>query len=1029
MIKDTQARRYRRGVNASGRGSRLARLPALATLLSVILLFLSADVLAQVCTTQVIGNQEFRGISGSSDTNIIGVGKNGVIYRYDGAIWNAMTNPGNEDLNDVEVVSDSSAFAVGWKGETLQLVGSTWISHTGFTNEDLFGVWAASSTEAWVVGKKGTVFSYNGSTWTDQSSAAGTGSTGNQDLVDAWGDANYFYALSQDGVLFQFNRSTSTWASPDTLCSVDNKFEDLWGDGAGNIYLVNKKEVYLHDGSSCSVIANSSEDLRGVYGAGGQVTAVGKKGVVLEYDGSTWQETTQSSEEINDVWVSASGNAYYAGKKGEITSCVNDAAVFVVNHDNFGIHCQAETITISVEDISANPLINYNESVTLDTQSGSGSWTLISGSGAFNDATANDGIATYDWPLGESSAVFSLSYPDGPVSVDIDVYQTSDTAIRDNDAEGNIVFSASGFTLTAAALGNPPPALITPFNATQIAGTDFAVYLAAFGQTPNDPVCGVIETYTGPQTLKFWLDYNDPASGSITTTIDGNAIGTTEALAVNQAVTFTNGQAAVTAKYKDAGRIQILVKDDSLAHPDLPTGIRGATSPFVVKPDHFGLSNIEDGVGNANPAAADASGAVFVAAGELFSVTVTAYDAEGDVTPNYGQEFASESVLLTSGLVSPAAGNDPGLSPALAFGAFSAGSATGTTFTWPEVGIITLLPTVGDGNYLGGGDVAGTVSGNVGRFIPDHFTTALNSPDFQTQCGLGGFSYIGQSFDYNISPLITVTARATTNSVTQNYTGSYFKITNLSLLNRLYTTASGMLDLTGLPATSSDPVVADSGGGVGTLLFSSGTGISYLRSVPEAAFDADISLSIDVFDTDGVTTPSSPVTFSSIAFDNGASMRYGRLRFINALGSELVNLNVAMRAEYFVDAATGFVTNTDDRCTDNVTLSLGNFTTNLTAGETCAIDSGSPGDSGAGCAAAGPPGLRYREPPLGGDFNLYLLAPGAGNDGSTDVTADVPAWLEFDWDTSLPGLEDPVGTATFGIYDGDSKRIYTREIY
>ena len=37
--------------------------------------------------------------------------------------------------------------------------------------------------------------------------------------------------------------------------------------------------------------------------------------------------------------------------------------------------------------------------------------------------------------------------------------------------------------------------------------------------------------------------------------------------------------------------------------------------------------------------------------------------------------------------------------------------------------------------------------------------------------------------------------------------------------------------------------------------------------------------------------------------------------------------------------------------------------------------------------------------------------------------------LEFDWDASLPGTEDPVGTATFGIYDGESKRIYTREIY
>ena len=92
-------------------------------------------------------------------------------------------------------------------------------------------------------------------------------------------------------------------------------------------------------------------------------------------------------------------------------------------------------------------------------------------------------------------------------------------------------------------------------------------------------------------------------------------------------------------------------------------------------------------------------------------------------------------------------------------------------------------------------------------------------------------------------------------------------------------------------------------------------------------------------------------------------------------------------------------------------------------------DSGAPGDSGEGCAAAGPPALRYREPPLGGDFNLYLRAPGASNDGSTTATADVPDWLEFDWDTAAPGLEDPIGTAVFGIFRGEDRRIYTRELY
>lgn len=1226
------------------------------TKLTLLLLCLSVSAQAQqVCTTDSLGNRELRGISGSSDSNVIAVGKKGEIYQYNGTSWNPMTNSSDEDLNDVEVVG-STAFAVGKDGETLQLSGSTWISHTGFTDEDLLGVWAASGSEAYVVGKEGTVYTYNGSAWTDSSGAAGTG---NEDLTDVWGDANGVYIISKKGDLYRYDRTLGTWLPKDSSCSFGNNFEDLWGDGNGNIYLVAKKDVYLYDGASCAVVATASRDLFGISGSSqaGNVVAVGKKGTVFEFDGSSWSESKVGDEDLRDDWVSAAGNAYYAGKKGELTTCrlpqviadwhldectlgiagssvtdsgpngltgtavgglaaenegqlcaaaafdgsssyvevpdspeiditdgigmavwvrhnatpltdweailakgdsayrlhlnggcsiadslpgntrrgftfglnggcggadlnsnvvpspgvwyhiaatydgaqmrlyidgslvtsasysepinTNNFDLFIgensqrrgrywdgdideltlwdgaitaadvadhmnrtrpctncsnveirINHDNNGIHCLDETVQVNIVDsLTGSPRTDYNDQVTLDTMTGVGTWTLISGSGTFVDAVSDDGVATYTWPLGESNAVFALSYTQGPPTFDIDVYQSNDPLIRDDDSEGDIVFSASGFTLTAAPLSNPPPVVIVPFDATQFAGTDFGIYLAAYGQTANDPACGIIESYSGPQNLKFWFDRADPAGGAVAVSVDGNPIGTNEAAAVDQGVNFVNGQAAVTAKYKDVGLVQVLVKDDSLSHPDLPAGIRGATANFVVKPAYFGLSNINDSAGNPNPAAADASGNVFVAAGDPFSVTVTAFDAEGDVTPNFGQESTPETVRLSSSLVAPASGNDPGISPALGFGAFSAGSAIGTTFAWPEVGIITLQPSIGDGDYLGGGDVVGAASGNVGRFVPDHFTADLNVPLLATQCGSGGFSYIGQAFDYTINPVITVTARAAGGTTTQNYTSTFFKITNLSLLNRAYAAATGTLDPSGLPGTGVDPQIADAGAGVGSLLFSAGSGLSFLRSSAEAAFDADISLSIDVLDTDGVTTLSSPVEFSTIGFDNGASMRYGRVRLLNALGSELVNLAVPMRTEYFVDAATGFVTHTADSCTDGLALSLGNFSANLTAGETCVVDAGSPGDSGAGCAAAGPAGQRYRTPSLGGNFNLFLQAPGAGNDGSVDVSVDVPAWLEYDWDAAAAGDEDPHATATFGIYDGDARRIYTRDLY
>ena len=60
---------------------------------------------------------------------------------------------------------------------------------------------------------------------------------------------------------------------------------------------------------------------------------------------------------------------------------------------------------------------------------------------------------------------------------------------------------------------------------------------------------------------------------------------------------------------------------------------------------------------------------------------------------------------------------------------------------------------------------------------------------------------------------------------------------------------------------------------------------------------------------------------------------------------------------------------------------------------------------------------------------MILAAPGAGNSGSVTIEADVPTWLEFDWDFGAPGDEDPTAQATFGIFAGQPQQIYTREIF
>ena len=716
-----------------------------------------------------------------------------------------------------------------------------------------------------------------------------------------------------------------------------------------------------------------------------------------------------------------------------VNPCADTADHFVITHDTFGIYCLAETITVRVEDDLNNPMTSYAETVTLDTQSGRGTWTLVAGSGGFNDATADDGLATYQWASGESEATFSLSYTQGVVPIDIDVYQSDDLTLRDDDTEGALTFSANGFTLTAAPLTNPPPVTVVPFDTAQTAAVPFDVYIAAYGQTANDPVCGIIESYTGDQNLKFWSTYIDPVAGSLSVEVDGSAISGTEAGAANQIVTFSNGQALVSAKYKDAGSMQILVKDDTTVNAELPAGIRGATSAFVSRPADFVLSNIRNGAGTIiNPQAVDAVGPIFIAAGTDFQTTVTALDAEGDPTPNYGQEIVPESVRLDVELVAPLGGASPGIGAVTGFGAFAAGTATGFDFNWSEVGIMQLRPGIGDADYLGAGDVSGSLSENIGRFVPNQFALALNTPVLETQCNLGSFTYTGESFNYLIAPQITATAQAAGGTTTLNYTGNFFKMTTASLANRIYASSTGVLDTSGIPAAAVDPVVTETGPGIATLDFSGGAGLSYSRSVMEAPFDADISLSIDVLDADGITALGNPAIFGGaggIAFSAGPEIRYGRIRFINGVGSELVDLPVPLLAEHYAGAGIGFVTNTADSCTTNVSLVLTNFTENLGSGDTCVLDTGAPGSSGAGCAAPAPIAQQFRAPPQTGDFNLTLAAPGLGKTGGVRIDATVPSWLRFDWDAATPGDENPSGQATFGLYKGDAGQIYLREVY
>lgn len=793
-------------------------------------------------------------------------------------------------------------------------------------------------------------------------------------------------------------RYGTTGSAPNRIFYVNWEALPQWS-AAGTSYSL---QVQLHENGDFYFMYGAIDDI-----ANGSATGVGPAQV-------GWQLSTTDYAIVQ--------NGPPGSNTGLRFSRQNLPSAFRLSYSAAGLYCLDHAVTITAINAAGTPITGYNGTMNLSTTTARGSWLLSSGSGTLTDPVSDDGAASYRWSTSESSITLLLRYRAGAATIKVDAVDSNTTSVADDETQGSVVFAPSGFTVTSSALSNPPPGSIPVFTLAQTAGSSVPVHITAYGQTPTDPTCGIITTYTGAKNLAFWSTYVNPASGTRSATINGTSIATAEGSAVAQSVTFTAGQAVATLKYKDAGLVTLGMKESG-------TSIRGATGNIAMRPADFVITNIrraDNGV--ANPGASAVNDTVFLPAGHAFSATVTAYDAEGSATPNFGRESPAESVTLAPSLVLPAGGRVATIAQPTGFTGFSNGRATGTDFAWPEVGIIRLVPSISDADYLGAGNVTGTTSGNVGRFVPDHFTTVLNTPLFGTACVAGGYTYLGQPFVYTVAPEITVTAVAADGSTTQNYAGAFFRLTNGSLTGRQYTTTTGALDTSGLPATTADPAIASSGSGVGTLTFSAGTGIAFTRSTPVVPFDAVVRLAINVIDADGVAA-TNPVTFgaaSGIGFSAGATQRYGRLAFRNGVSSELLDLPLLLRTEYYA-GASGFRRNTEDSCTTGITLSLSDFKGSLGAGETCVRDSGSPGTSGAGCAAPSPVGLQFRSVAGGGDFNLTLAAPGSGNSGSVTVDATAPVWLRFPW--HAPGtFANPAGTAAFGLFPGSPQQIYQREV-
>lgn len=729
----------------------------------------------------------------------------------------------------------------------------------------------------------------------------------------------------------------------------------------------------------------------------------------------------------NGVLFGAYGST--AGSNGSCLTSLNSASIpgsgiggvpacplnhYAISHSGSGVNCQAEPVTISAHNGTHAAVTVASNTITVSTSTGSGDWSLVTGTGVFNNGAANDGSATYQFNS-ETEVVLNLKHTT-PGSVNLNVTdgsatETSGAALATEDQ--NLVFAPSGFRITDGT---------NPVNiGTQIAGKPSSVApgaqnlnLQAIRTDTNTGACVGVFANNTDVAVDLASQCVNPTTciGGQQVAITNNAVTTAIASNPNAGVaSYTpvtlrfgaNSQAPFSLSYSDAGSIRLYARyviplDGGGPSSDV---MQGSSNAFVVRPFGFRISGPPAGVSGPSSAA-------FIAAEQGFDTTVTAVvwqapdDANTDGvpdsqaalagnagTPNFGLETSPATAALTHILAEPAAGTGS-LTGATTFSGFVAGART-QSVAFNEVGIIDLLALTTD--YLGGGqNISAGANGltGVGRFIPAYFNVSVVP-------GCGGFTYSGQPFNS-----VGVEPRGAANGAINNYRSSYGFAKDVTISNA------------GDATNFSNNVL------LGASAF---TGSSGSSATVTYTFPTKETVPMDLTLRATEAAPPSGDSVSSVGHiePSPVGIRSGRAVLQNAFGSELIALAMPFRIQYY-DAGGFFTTNTLDSCTSITNLTLSN---NIGAPVT--------GPSGTSKAVNGAVTTTATFGAFAnGDAGLAFSAPGPGGDGYVDVTPGpgmLPLYLKFDWDGNGVHDNDPVGRATFGIYKGSPRHIYLRERY
>lgn len=438
--------------------------------------------------------------------------------------------------------------------------------------------------------------------------------------------------------------------------------------------------------------------------------------------------------------------------------------------DGSGLTCQASTITIEGHD-SSGVAVAPGSTILLSTSTGAGYWSSAS-AGTLTDLGGGD--ASYEFAANSFVDLqFNHTVPAlNPNPVNFDINAGTSDPTEDAAEDPDLQIFDTGFRFVDGS-DDPLP--------NQVAGlASSTVYLQAVRKDNDTGSCTALFADGTTHSVGIGAQCNNPSSCAgeqVNISNNGSALD----VVTNDNAVFgysnfpallfgADSKAALTLNYPDAGAISLHAKHDILNDDgaDSLVDLLGSSNTFVVKPYTLFVSDVPGNLGTTS------TGTGFTAAGADFTVEVEARNAQGNRTPNFGNESTAEGIILTlpaGALIYPAGGVVGSLNNAASFSAVSpAGTFQNTAVQWTEVGTVQLQPHLADGDYLGAGPLNSgdgsiwSTSGNIGRFYPDHFR--LVSSTLENACAAGNFSYMSEplSISYNLQA-----ESALSNAVVTNY--------------------------------------------------------------------------------------------------------------------------------------------------------------------------------------------------------------------------------------------------------------------